>query len=371
MGAPVFQVQDLLRQNNVELFSSNYTLFADMSARVMATLERLAPAVEVYSIDEAFISLDGMGRHFDLTAYGQDIRATVEQCTGIPVCVGMAPSKTLAKLANHAAKTYRGTGGVVDLTDRARQRKLMALLPVNEVWGVGKRNHQRLQALGIETALQLADASPSYIREHFSVVMERTVRELNGESCLALADDAPAPKKQIVVSRSFGEKVTDQADMRSALTTFASRAAEKLRTQGQEARVLTVFARTSAFGAAGTGYSNSATGTFERPTNDTRSLIGMAMRLLDQIWRDGQPFAKAGVMLGDFWAAGSFQEDLFQSTASEPRSEALMTAMDAINRMAKGKVVFASQNLKNDWQAKQSRLSPSYTTRWPDIPIVS
>lgn len=266
---------------------------------------------------------------------------------------------------------YPGTKGVVDLTARDRQRKLMALLPVGKVWGVGKRNEAKLHSLGISSALELADADPAYIRQHFSVVMERTVRELQGESCLALSDGDPTPKKQIVVSRSFGSKVTELADMRSAVTTFTTRAAEKLRSQGTEARAITVFARTSAFGNASTGYSNSATGIFEQPTSDTRDLIGMAMRLLAQIWRDNQPFSKAGVMLGDFWMKGTFQEDLFQSTARQPRSEALMTVMDAINRTAKGKVMFASQTLKNDWQAKQSRLSPSYTTRWSDLPVVS
>src|SRR5690554_435157 len=184
MGVPMFQIRDAIRQHGIVCFSSNYALYADLSQRVMSTLEALAPQVEVYSIDEAFLDLTGVDACIALDAFGLQVRQQVYQWTGITVCVGIAPTKTLAKLANHAAKSYPATGGVVDLTSPVRQRKLMALIPVSEIWGIGRKLTQRLETLGIKTALQLADADPQWIKRNFSVVVERTVRELNGQSCL-------------------------------------------------------------------------------------------------------------------------------------------------------------------------------------------
>lgn len=191
MGVPVFQIRELINKHKVVAFSSNYALYADMSARVMRTLEDMVPAVEVYSIDEAFVDLSGMANSINLTDFGQLIRQRIQQWIGITVCVGIAPTKTLAKLANHGAKSWPKTGGVVDLTSKERQRKLMALLPVNEVWGIGGRLTKRLDDIGIHTVLQLADAPTKLIRQQFSVVVERTVMELNGESCIELEDIPP------------------------------------------------------------------------------------------------------------------------------------------------------------------------------------
>src|SRR5690554_2745934 len=246
MGAPYFQIQRFLEQQGVEVFSSNYALYADISARVMTTLEEMAPRVEVYSIDEAFLDLTGVDHIIELDCFGRQVRETVGRYTGITVCVGIAPSKTLAKLANHAAKKWHATGGVVDLRDKARQRKLMSLLPVDEVWGVGRKLTQRLQSDGIKTVLDLADAQPKSIRQQYSVVLERTVRELNGESCLDLEEVTPV-KQQIVCSRSFGERVTDRGVMREAVSEYAARAAEKLRIEGRTAKRVSLFMRTNRF----------------------------------------------------------------------------------------------------------------------------
>ena len=202
MGVPVHKIQEQIQQHGVQVFSSNYALYGDISNRVMQTLEALAPAVEVYSIDEAFLDLTGVANAVDLTEFGLQVRATIQQHIGMAVCVGIAPTKTLAKLANHAAKHYSATRGVVDLTDPARQKKLLSLMPVSEVWGVGRKLSERLNAMGITTALALAEQNPKDIRQKFSVVLERTVRELNGESCLALEDITPT-KQQILCSRSF------------------------------------------------------------------------------------------------------------------------------------------------------------------------
>lgn len=224
MGAPYFKQKDLFRRYGVFCFSSNYELYADMSSRVMSILEELSPRVEMYSIDEAFCDLTGVRNCRDLTDFGREIRATILQKTRLKVGVGIAQTKTLAKLANHAAKKWQEqTGGVVDLSNIERQRKLMTALPVDEVWGVGRRISKKLDAMGIKTICDLADTDIRFIRKHFNVVLERTVRELRGEPCLELEEFAPV-KQEIICSRSFGEKLTDYNAMREAICTYASRA---------------------------------------------------------------------------------------------------------------------------------------------------
>jgi DNA polymerase V len=367
MGVPAFQIQSLIEEHGIAVFSSNYALYADMSQRVMTTLEQLAPAVEVYSIDEAFLDLTGVSSAISLAAFGHQVRQTIQDWIGITVCVGIAPTKTLAKLANHAAKQYRATAGVVDLTSPTRQRKLLALVPVSEVWGIGRQLTARLAGLGIRTALELADADPKLMRKTFSVVVERTVWELNGESCLPL-EMAPAAKKEIVCSRSFGERITTLVAMREAIATYISRAAEKLRGEGQSAKAVTVFLRTSAFNQQEPFYSKSATATLSVPTDDTRDLQAKALALLGQLWRDGFRYAKAGVMLSDFYAPGVYQPGLFDTATPRANSKALMGVVDTINHSGLGKVWFAGQGVKKAWSMKRERLSPAYTTRWSDIP---
>lgn len=370
MGLPVFQVRDLLRKHDIVAFSSNYALYADMSQRVMSTLESMAPRVEVYSIDEAFLDLTGVGHMQSLTEFGLQVRRTVQKCIGITVCVGIAPSKTLAKLANHAAKTWHKTGGVVDLTGIERQRKLLALLPVNEVWGIGGKLTKRLQQLGIDTALQLADADPNYIRQHFSVVVERTVRELNGESCIALEDIAPT-KKQIISSRAFGERITDKQQMCEAISEYISRACKKLRQEQQEAKHLTVFLRTSNFGDKDAPYSASKSIELDSPSSDTRVFLAKAMLLLDSLWMNGYRYAKAGVMLADFYDPGVHQPGLFDDPIVQKDSDqALMQLMDKLNSKHADTIWFASQGAKQEWGMKRELLSPAYTTNWAQLPIV-
>ena len=347
----------------------------------MSTLEQLAPAVEVYSIDEAFLDLSGVEQAVSLTELGLSIRQTIQDWIGMTVCVGIAPSKTLAKLANHAAKKWQKTEGVVDLTSKERQRKLMALLPVSEVWGVGGKLTKRLNELGIHTALQLADASPKMLRRQFSVVIERTVAELNGESCLAL-EDVVANKKEIVSSRAFSERITDFYQMHQAVSEYVHRASEKLRSQHSKAKQLTVFIRTSPFSNHGQDpfYSNSVTGVLISPTDDTRDFLHLAGELLKKIWQDGYRYAKAGVMLADFYDEGIEQLQLFTDVASSSVHEAqpvyrtnsaLMTVLDEINHSGKAKVFFAAKGLQQDWAMKRQLLSPAYTTKWRDIPKVN
>lgn len=369
MGVPVFQIQDFIQQHNIQLFSSNYALYADLSSRVMRTLEEFAPRVEVYSIDEAFLDLSGLDSITPLLELGQRIKATIDQWIGIGVCVGIAPTKTLAKLANHAAKKYPATGGVVDLTQRDRQQRLMAITPISDVWGVGRKLTKRLESMGIKTALDLANSPAAAIRNQFSIVLERTVRELNGESCLELEEIAPT-KQQIMCSRSFGTKIIRLEQMCEAVSQYTERACEKLRLEKQQAKVLTVFIHTSPFNAGQSNYSNSATGELVIPSSDTRDLNELAMQLLKRIWREGYSYNKAGVMLADFYSHNTYQPGLFDEMAKRPNGEKLMTVLDEINKSGLGRVFLARQGMNNTWNIKREHLSPAYTTRWSDIPSV-
>lgn len=369
MGVPAFQIRELIETGQVLAFSSNYALYADMSARVMTTLEQLAPAVEVYSIDEAFLELTGVAHCANLTAFGQQVRQTIQRWIGITVCVGIAPTKTLAKLANHAAKKWQKAGGVVDLSCRERQRKLMSLLPVSEVWGIGGKLTLKLNQLGINTVLDLANAKPAFMRQQFSVVVSRIVQELNGESCLELEQVAPI-KKEIVSSRSFGERITCKQQMQEAISEYVSRACLKLRQEHQVAKQLSVFLRTSPFSdkARDPYYANNISTTLVTPSADTRDFISLAKQLLHQIWRDGYRYAKAGVMLSDFYDEGVHQCSLFEPVVACNQSKALMSVMDQLNGSGKGKIWFASQGAKQDWAMKRGMLSPQYTTSWGDLP---
>ena len=368
MGEPYFKQKDMFRRHGIIAFSSNYELYADMSNRVMTTLEELSPRCEIYSIDEAFCDLTGVRNCRDLTDFGREIRETVLRRTHLTVGVGIAQTKTLAKLANHAAKQWqRQTGGVVDLSNMERQRKLMALLPVDEVWGVGRRISKKLESMGIDTVLKLADTDIRFIRKHFNVVLERTVRELRGEPCLGLEEFAPV-KQEIVCSRSFGGRITEYHEMRQAICSYASRAAEKLRGEHQYCRFISAFVKTSPFALNEPYYGNSASVKLLTPTQDSRDIITTATKCLDAIWRDGHRYQKAGVMLGDFYSQGVAQLNLFDDNAPRQNSEKLMEVLDHLNtKDGRGTLYFAGQGIQTAWQMKREMLSPRYTTRYSDL----
>lgn len=369
MGVPYFKLKNDFRRHNVQVFSSNYALYADMSNRVMTILEDMAPAVEIYSIDEAFMCLDGIQRLTSLDDLGRKVRARIKQETHLTVGVGIAQTKTLAKLANHAAKKWSKTGGVLDLSNIDRQKKLLSLVPVEDVWGVGRRISKKLNAMGITTAKDLADQSTYIIRKHFNVVLERTVRELRGEPCLELEEFSPT-KQQIVCSRSFGSRITEYMDMRQAVCAFAERAAEKLRKERQYCKQIAVFVRTSPHAEGEVFYGNQANGKLLTPSNDTRDIIRVAMDALDQIWLDGHRYMKAGVMLGDFFSQGVSQLNLFDEYRPQPNSEALMRVVDGLNQSGKANLFFAGQGIEKSWAMKREMLSPAYTTRFADLPVV-
>ncbi|MCU8625462.1 Y-family DNA polymerase [Klebsiella pneumoniae] len=371
MGEPYFKQKDIFRRHGIIAFSSNYELYADMSNRVMTTLEELSPRCEIYSIDEAFCDLTGVRNCRDLTEFGREIRETVLRRTHLTVGVGIAQTKTLAKLANHATKQWqRQTGGVVDLSNLERQRKLMALLPVDEVWGVGRRISKKLEAMGIKTVLQLADTDIRFIRKHFNVVLERTVRELRGEPCLGLEEFAPV-KQEIVCSRSFGQRISTYEEMCQAICSYASRAAEKLRGEHQYCRFISAFVKTSPFALNEPYYGNSASVKLLTPTQDSRVIITAATKCLDVIWRDGHCYQKAGVMLGDFYSQSVAQLNLFDDNAPRKNSEKLMEVLDHLNaKDGRGTLYFAGQGIQTAWQMKREHLSPRYTTRFYEVLVV-
>lgn len=366
MADPYFKQKALMERHNVAVFSSNYALYGDMSHRVMTLLEELCPAVDIYSIDEAFVDLTGIPQ---LREFGRTLRNAIYQRTMLTVGVGIAPTKTLAKLANNAAKKWpEASGGVVDLSRQPQQLKLMAALPVGEVWGIGRRLSKRLEAMGIDTVLKLAQSDLWLIRKNFSVVLERTVRELRGEPCLGFAEFAPA-KHEIISSRSFGERVSDYASVREGICTWAARAAEKLRADRQYCRYVGAFIKSSPHDDDEPYYSKSAGIHLLTPTHDTRDIIAAATRSLDIIWKQGPRYQKAGVMLGDFFSKGVAQLNLFDEFTPRENSESLMNVLDTLNKKG-NKLWFAGQGVAPGWKMKRSLLSPAWTTRLADVPLV-
>ncbi len=370
MGVPWFQLKKAEFSEQIIVFSSNYELYASMSNRVMTHLEELAPRVEQYSIDEMFLDIRGIDNCIDYEDFGRQLCELVRSGTGLTIGVGMGPTKTLAKSAQWSSKEWSQFGGMLALTSHnpKRTEKLLSLQPVEEIWGVGSRISRKLSTMGITTALQLACANPVFIRKNFNVVLERTVRELNGESCISL-EEAPPPKQQIVCSRSFGERVTTYDAMRQAVCQHAERAAEKLRGERQFCRHIAVFVKTSPFAVNEPYYGNVASEKLMTPTQDTRDIIAAAVKALDRIWVNGHRYAKAGCMLNDFTPTGGSQLNLFDDTQPRSNSNQLMKVVDGINHSGMGKVWFAGRGIAPEWQMKREMLSPAYTTRWNDLPV--
>lgn len=375
MGVPWFQIQAEARRYGIVAFSSNYALYADMSNRVVDVLSDFSPNLEVYSIDESFLDLSGMRlRAESLAAYGVEIRQRVADWLGLAVCVGIAPSKTLAKLANHCAKKgLVGTDGVCDFTtlNPGALSQLFARIDVSEVWGVGRQIRARLAAMGIQTVRELREADAQTIRARFSVVLERTVCELRGESCLELQEVVP-DKQQIMSSRSFGTLVYERADLEEAVASYIAKAAEKLRAQDSLAGGLQVYIRTNVFKPEVPQYHKGVTVPLPEATADTRVLTQWAIRILKRIYRPGFGYHKAGVMLLDLVPAANRQLALFdsQGAAGDARSCTLMAVLDNINqRYGRQTLRLAAEGVERSWQMRRGNLSPGYTTSWDGLPV--
>jgi DNA polymerase V len=361
MGVPAFEAADLIKNHDVEAFSSNYTLYDDMSSRVMETLSTFTPDIEIYSIDEAFLNL--VGFECSLTDYGRRIQQTVQRWTGIPVSVGIAGTKTLAKIANHIAKKSADADGVLDLTDSENLEQILAKVPVEKVWGVGIRTTIKLKRVGIETALELSKADISRIRNRFGVVGVRTVYELRGICCYRLEQNPPA-KKSLVVSRMFGEPVESIEQLKEAAASYASRAGEKLRREKLAAGLMTVFVTTSRF--IKNRYFSSHTVEFESATNDTVELVRASLLSIDDLYRKSCKFKKCGVILTNLVSESQIQRSLFDNTDRE-KSKRLMQAVDAVNARVGSPLRWAAEGLSQSWQAKFNRRSCRYTTRWEEL----
>ncbi len=373
MGQPWFQLKDLAKKHGIIAYSSNYTLYADMSNRVMSILAVFSPNQEIYSIDECFLDLTGFRKQNQIL-YGQHIRQRIKQWTGLPVCVGIGSTKTLAKLANHIAKKNPEFNGVCDLSAMSSQQQdeWFRKIEVGEIWGIGRRLAPKLHEIGIKTVLDLKTASPSQLRARFSVVMEKTIREINGTACIELEEINP-PKKQIVSSRSFGIPVSDLASLEESVSLYISRAAEKLRRQQSYAGSVHVNIRTSPFNEKEPFYANSMTISLPRQTDDTRLLTKVALWGLRRIYRSGYRYQKAGVMLSELVPRQYRQLDLFGSvSAADNQSSKLMSVMDQINaRMGRGTLKLASEGYKQPWRMKQGNKSPNYTTNWDELICVT
>jgi DNA polymerase V len=366
MGKPFYQYKELCQQHRIVVFSSNFELYGDMSDRVMQTLQHFCADMEIYSIDEAFLNLNGF-TELDATKYMQDLRAKVKQWTGIPVSIGIAQTKVLAKMANHVAKKQMKTG-VCSLIDQSLTESILNEFKVGELWGVGYRTAAKYRDLGITTAKQLRDADIKFIRKYFGVVGERIVYELRGISCFSL-EEVSEPRKNILSSQSFGRKLTDIDEISEALANYAVRACEKLRDQNSKVSSIYVFLKTSMSEEKNSSFGT--THTFEVPTHDIRLIIANAKRCLQHIYQPGLSYRKTGILLYDLIEEDGEQQDLFTYVDHEKTNQ-FMDLFDRINnKMGKHTIFFAAQGTNRTWRARLDKRSPRYTTCWDELARVS
>lgn len=364
-GVPYFKIKHLQKKHNITIFSSNYALYGDMSFRVMSLLSRFSPEVEIYSIDEAFLSLSGLAIS-DLNAYGQRLRDTIRQCTGIPVSVGIAPTKTLTKVANKIAKKDKIEEGVFILNDPQTLESILQQTPVDDIWGIGNRYASMLKKAGIENALQLAQQPNNWIRRNMTIVGLKTVEELRGNPCLDL-ELIDEPRKGIVSSRSFGKSVSEKDEIHEAAAAYCLKALDKLRQQNSLARRILVFLTTNPFKNE-PQYANyremKLTGYSAYPPD----FIKIAGQVLDDIYREGYQYKKVGIMLTDIIPEDDAPRDLFETSYPEDRRAQIMHCMDRINhKWGSGAITFAGAGIMQNWQMRRKMLSPRYTTCWREL----
>ncbi|MFA5907048.1 MAG: Y-family DNA polymerase, partial [Desulfobacula sp.] len=363
MGAPFFKIKDIIDQHQVRVFSSNYALYGDMSRRVMQTLAEFTLAIEIYSIDEAFLDLTGFA-FTDLTHYGIKIRQKIKQDTGIPVSIGIAESKTLAKVANRIAK--KSATGVLDLTNTRYQDRALEMTLVEDVWGIGRKYAAFLTMRGINTALDFKNADPAMIQKKMGINGIRLQKELSGESCYAL-EESTQLKKSISVSRSFKKPVTDLSNLSQAVCSYIARGAEKLRAQGSHAQAMTVYVTTNRFKPE--FYCNSATRSFPTALQNTSELIKQGKTALGQIFQTGREYTKAGVIFLNLTRDGSYQQDLFDNT-DRTRLTKVVQVMDQINKkMGAGTLKYMAAGLSTGkpWKTAFNYRSAAYTSNWEQL----
>lgn len=366
MGKPFHEIKALVAQHNINVFSSNYTLYGDMSARMMQTLGEFSPDIEVYSVDECFLGLTGF-HGFDLIHYGHIIKNTVKQNVGIPCGIGMGVTKTLAKLANRIAKKYPQHGGVYVIDSPEKRIEALKLISVDDVWGVGRQYCNKLMAVGVKTAYDLSMVRKDWAQKHLGgVVGVRLIHELNGLSCLPL-ELVQEPKKNIASTRAFGRIVTTKEDLAEALSAYTARGAEKLRAEGSIAKQISYFIHSNPFSKVHPYFSAGEAITLPTATSDTRKLTNAVLRSLERKYRPGVRYHKAGIMLSFLRPEDSVQTDLFTHADTE-KAKQLMETLDKLNdRFGRDTLVLGSSGFKRDWSTQANNRSPRYTTAWNDL----
>jgi DNA polymerase V len=366
MGEPAFQAEARLRRHHVHVFSSNYTLYGDMSQRVMERLQGWAPSVEVYSIDEAFLDLRGMETHYAPEALTRNIRADILRSLGLPVGIGLGPTKTLAKVANWYAKKVPGNQGVCFLREPQTIRDALRGFDLDEVWGIGRQYAALLQRQGVADALDFTRLPDAWVRKHMTVFGLRTKWELQGTPCIPM-ELIPASKKGICTSRSFGRELTRRDEVEQAIAYFATRCAEKLRAQRSVTQLMTVFLRTNPFKPGAPQYCPTRCVSLPTPSQSTVTLTRAAVEATRRMFRHGYPYKKGGIVVTEIVPESPIQGDLFAS-ADDPRHQAAMQAMDRVNRkFGRDTVRTATYAYGRKWRLRCEHRSPCYTTRWQDV----
>lgn len=367
MGAAAFEYQNLFNKHQVKVFSSNYALYSDMSSRVMEILSTYTPDIEIYSIDEAFLKLEGF-EHFDLQEYSKEIQTKVKQWTGIPVCIGIAPTKSLAKVANRIAKKFpKETGGVYIIDSEEKKIKALKWLKIEDVWGIGRQLAKKLNNQGVHTAYEFIFLKEAWVRKNLSVVGLRLKLDLEGKPTIEL-DDFKS-KKSIATTRSFEKEYTELKDIQERISTFTVTCAEKLRKQGSCCNAVMVFIHTNFYKKDEHQYSKSIVVQTDYPTNSSIDLVKLAMKGLKAIYLKGYSYKKAGIVVMNLTPENQKQLNIF--TTENPKHEHLMRVMDKINKVSGNKVLkLACQDQKRNWKMKQEKLSPRYTTNLKELLVV-
>ena len=366
MGAPYHHYRKIIEKNNVTVFSSNYQFYGDMSQRVMDSLNMIIPNIEIYSIDEAFIRLDNFNSNH-LTAIAKHIRSKIFMWTGIPTSIGIAPTKTLSKIANRIAKKQT-SNGIFEIYDSYITDKIISNIPVEDIWGISYRWGRKLRALGISSALELKNTDTKFIRNNFSIILERIIYELRGLSCIDL--NLTSNKKSIRSSKSFGKLITKIEEIEEAISNYTATACKKLRTQKSKTRGIYVFLKTNPFKQNEPQYQKSATLRFDLPTSDTGLIIRSAKNLIKRIYDNRYRYHKCGIMLFDLVPEKEIQSHLFIKY-DEYKKDNLMKVLDNINKSMGPKTIFhASEGIKHEWATRKNKISQHYTTKWKDIPKI-
>ena len=372
MGVPFFEVKKIVKQNNVKVFSSNYTLYANISSRVMGVLKNYCDQLEIYSVDEAFLILNKYSeRSFFQRA--MQIKKTVKKWIGVPVSIGIANNKTLSKIANHLAKKDELGTQVVELLDRRQIEIALKVLEVGDIWGIGSRISKFLQSNSIQTAYDLYSSDPRWVRQHLGVVGERTYRELHGEMCFPIIE-SPEAKKQCRVSRSFESYVENFKELEQRIISYATRASEKIRSDQLQAKRITVFIRSNKFNKKNQPYYGDKTYSFISPTNDLFEIVRLAVKALSSIYKPGIKYKKAGVLLSDLSSEGIYNRDLFFQRSEKDLLKKMKVnrVFDRLNsRYGSGTICIAKENYEKFYLTRRKNLSPAYTSSFYELPVVN